>query len=56
MIIPIQDFMNNVYHYIKQTLEYDIFTKVGTQNGNIVIMSEEKFNCLIENFNNTKRD
>lgn len=56
MIIQIQDFIANAYHYITQTLEWDVFTKIKTKNGNVIIMSEEKFNCLIEKFDNVKRD
>lgn len=48
MFIQIKDFLKNAYYYIKQTLDEDIFTKVETKNGNVIIMSEEKFECLLD--------
>lgn len=48
MFIQIKDFLKNAYYYIKQTLDEDIFTKVKTKNGNVIIMSEEKFECLLD--------
>ena len=56
MSISIKEFLDNTYHYIMQTLKSDSFTKVSTKNGNVVIMSEEKYNCLIEMMTSKQSD
>lgn len=52
MSVKIKDFLKNTYYYIQQTLENDSFTKVSTKNGNVVIMPEDHFDCLIQKLRN----
>lgn len=41
------EFLNNIEHIIDTTIEYDIFTAVNTDKGNVVIVSENQFEILI---------
>lgn len=42
------EFLNNIEHIIDTAIEYDIFTAINTDKGNVVIISENQFEILID--------
>lgn len=41
------EFLNNIENIIDTAIEYDIFTAVNTDKGNVIIISENQFEILI---------
>lgn len=50
MVILLKEFLNNTYHHIMEILKNDYILSVKTHNGNVVIMSEQKFESLIDSY------
>lgn len=46
--VNIQKFLKQTYHYLIDVLKTDSFLKVIMKNGNIVVMSEQKYDSLIQ--------
>lgn len=46
--INITNFRKDVYKLLEQTIKYNEPINVSTKNGNVVVMSEEDYNNLIE--------
>lgn len=48
MIMTFGTFIENAYHYFMDVMTNDSITKVKLEKGNVVIISEERFNCLLD--------
>lgn len=48
MTVKIQEFLRNTYHLITEILETDSILKILTKKGNIVILSEKRYNIMME--------
>lgn len=48
MIIAFGTFIENAYHYLMEVLESDSIARIKLKNGNVVIISEERFKCLLD--------
>ncbi len=46
--INITNFRKNIYELLKQTIQFNEPVNVSTKDGNIVVLSEEDYNNLIE--------
>lgn len=46
--INITNFRKDVYQLLEQTIKYNEPINISTKNGNVVVMSEEDYNNLIE--------
>ena len=46
--INISKFKKDFFTYINQTIEYNEPINVSAKNGNVVVMSEEEYNGMIE--------
>ena len=46
--VNISNFKKDISTYINQTIEYSEPINVSTENGNIVIMSEDEYNGMME--------
>jgi len=46
--VNISNFRKDLFGYVNQALNFDEKINVNTKNGNIVVMSEEEYNGLIE--------
>ena len=44
----ITNFRKNLFEYVNQAVSYNDIINVTTKDGNVVIMSEEEYNGLIE--------
>lgn len=44
----ITNFRNNIFEYISQAIEFNDIINVNTKNGNVVILSEEDYNGIME--------
>lgn len=48
--ISIQDFLKNTYHHIIDIINNDYILTIRTHHGKVVLLTEEKYICLIENY------
>lgn len=48
MTVRIQELLQNVYHFITEVLETDSILKVSSKKGNVVILSEARYEILME--------
>ena len=46
--VNISNFRKDIFTYVNQALEYNEPINVSAKNGNIVVMSEEEYNGMIE--------
>ena len=46
--INITNFRKKAYELIEQTIKYNEPMNISTKNGNVVLLSEEEYNSLIE--------
>ena len=46
--INITNFRKNIYELLRQTIKYNEPVNVSTKDGNVVVISEEDYNGLIE--------
>ncbi len=46
--IPLSDFMKDAEHIISNIIKNEEFTTVKTKEGNVVVMTEQQYNCLME--------
>ena len=44
----ISNFRKNISNFIKQTIQNNEQIHITTKNGNVIVISEEKYNSLIE--------
>lgn len=44
----LSNFINNAENIISNTIENEEFTTIKTEDGNVVVMSENQFACLID--------
>lgn len=44
----LSNFINNAEDIINNTIENEEFTTIKTEDGNVVVMSENQFACLID--------
>ncbi len=55
--VNVSNFRENLYQYVKNTVEHNDIINVTTKNGNAILMSEEDYYGLIETLylNNSKK-
>lgn len=46
--INVTNFIKNIYKLLEQTIRYNEPSKISTKNGNVIIISEEDYNSMIE--------
>lgn len=48
MLIGIAEFAQHTYHFITEVLSKDFIIKVMTKKGNVVILSEERYETMMK--------
>lgn len=48
MVYNFKTFIENAYHYFMEVMTYDYIIRVTLKKGTVVVISEEKYECLIE--------
>jgi antitoxin YefM len=43
------NFRKNIYNLLEQTIKYNEPVNISTKDGNVVMMSEEEYNGILEN-------
>ena len=46
--VNISNFKKDIFVYINQTIEYNEPINISAENGNVVVMSEEEYNGMVE--------
>ena len=50
MLVGIQEFIQNTYHFLTEIIHKDLILKVITKTGNVVILSEERYDTMMKMF------
>ena len=48
MLVGIQEFIQNTYHFLTEIINKDLILKVITKKGNVVILSEERYDTMMK--------
>lgn len=48
MLVGIQEFIQNTYHFLTEIIHKDLILKVITKKGNVVILSEERYDTMMK--------
>lgn len=52
--VKLSDFLENTEKIIEDTLEIEELTHISTGHGNVILMAENEFDCLMQTFANRK--
>ena len=44
----ISNFINNAENIIRNTIANEVHTTIKTKEGNVVLLTEQQYNCLVE--------
>ena len=44
----LSNFLNNAENIISNTIANEVHTTIKTEEGNVVLLTEQQYNCLIE--------